>query len=464
MGRVIKVTILDSGILQIVPQNAFSGENNAVQLNCYCSDALKDYTKYIDFESNGVKYRSPAFTDGLANFVFNIPNIISNYNTLFQFVFISGEQIIKTQKGTIYVQESVNAVDQITFESGDILDDFETRITLVEGKVDDIVQTISYDDLAELKSGDGLKAGKFYKIEYTTKHVIPNTEVINEGTLENLIILATSSNTFHNKAISIEYPKDEIDYDFDDNICEDDITTRTGWITRRKDTIYNNEVVGFDFKNAKFRRFTVDLVASGVSEWVYDDAHSKGDLVYNGTDIYVCIKNLVGNPDITETEFWLKICNTTDYICLDSTGLTKIYINETEVILKGNTTNFEDNYLFDYTNANNINNYVKCTVENNNTISGGDFSNNTISEDFYNNTISGGFYYNTISGGEFSYNTISQNFRYNQILTNVDTIDFTLSTFVYNNFNKTIGLNSLDVLYLSYIDGDNVQQFINITD
>lgn len=135
MGRIIKVTILDSGILQIVPQNAFSGENNAVQLDCYCSDTLKDYTKYIDFESNGVKYRSPAFTANDPNFTFNIPNIISNYNTLFQFVFIQGDTVIKTQKGTIYVQESVNAADQITFESGDILDDFETRISNMESDV-----------------------------------------------------------------------------------------------------------------------------------------------------------------------------------------------------------------------------------------------------------------------------------------------------------------------------------------
>lgn len=107
----------------------------------------------------------------------------------------------------------------------------------------------TYNKLKELKEAAKLKPGTYYCFEYETKHIIPNTNIIHTGNTEELVILATGSGTFSTNAYSLQNYIDEIDYDFNANYVENGSEPRKGFITRRKDMLLNNEVVGFDFKN-----------------------------------------------------------------------------------------------------------------------------------------------------------------------------------------------------------------------
>lgn len=102
---------------------------------------------------------------------------------------------------------------------------------------------------------------------------------------------------------------------------------------------------------------------------------------------------------------------------------------------------------------------------------GSDFSSNTVGFGFYENTIRGHCTNNTVNSN-FSVNTIESYFHdcivknhfvFNVINNYVETIDFTNATHVYENYSCTIGKNSSFALFLSYINGSNVQQIVSAT-
>lgn len=116
---------------------------------------------------------------------------------------------------------------------------------------------ITYDALKLLATNNQLVAGQFYRIiDFITKHLIPTTNFINIGNSEPIIILALSSNSFHNQAYSELYVNDLIFYDFSNNFCEDSLTPRPGYIYRRISTA-NNIDLPCDFRNYKVRSYRI---------------------------------------------------------------------------------------------------------------------------------------------------------------------------------------------------------------
>jgi hypothetical protein len=152
------------------------------------------------------------------------------------------------------------------------------------------------------------------------------------------------------------------------------------------------------------------------------------------------------------------------------------------------STNFEGNQ-FNQIDSNNFsgntfNNIAGNNFSNNNIL--GVFSYNTIGSYFYNNTIGDGFgygfstsqgnnignyfYSNTI--GEYFYNneivdgfylnSVVDYFQLNNVKTSLSSIDFTLATHVYGNYNCEIFKRQDSNNRLSYYDGADVIQIVNI--
>jgi len=297
-----------------------------------------------------------------------------------------GDQWLNTESDKYYIlmdDSSRNAVwleDQLTgdsalainvvydpTESGLTAENVQTAldeiVTLIPGDIN-LYVNILYSDLAALKSTNLLVIGQKYRItDHQTKHLIPNTTAIWLGTVEPLILTATSLNTFDTVVQSELFPNDIIHYNFDDNSCEDGIwspvlqryeggTTRTGKIAYRQDTV-RELATHYDWRNVKFRRWKVDAIAwvSGTSYLVCDVVKSS-----NG-NIYVCKINISGTTDpsldTVNWQLWLDIVTnpfqswTSDNTLFNIGGITT-----TNLIINNITpiTDYNDYYTFTITN------------------------------------------------------------------------------------------------------------------
>ena len=116
------------------------------------------------------------------------------------------------------------------------------------------------DAFRTLVTNSQLTAGTQYKFPFTTTHEIPGTSTIHNGTTENILVLATSNNTYSNLVVSESFPDDVIVVDLTDIVAEDSSTARDGKILFRSDT--KNELIAhFDFRNVLFRRYAIDLAS-----------------------------------------------------------------------------------------------------------------------------------------------------------------------------------------------------------
>ena len=313
----------------------------------------------------------------------------------------------------------------------------------------------TYSELTTLIDSSSLVPGQYYRItDYATAHNIigTNQSEINVGTVEPLVVLATSTSTLHHQAYSTLYPQDIIHYDITGGNTNDTsffvggtpITGLKGIVYYRKDTVKNVSTY-FDFRNVINRRWAINP-----NTWSAG-SYNQYDVVTDGTNVYVSLKN--GNTDILSvTASWQNIWSMSkSYI---STSLLYFYIGNLEIPV--NNSDYQDYLTFvDYTTAYNFE-LDSCNVENIGTILGnnvfgfdatpgnGNTYNNTIGQDFQSNTIGYNFKSNTIGryfqsntiGDYFQSNTIGYNFQYNTIGYN-----FQYNTIGDNFESNTIGDN-----------------------
>ena len=154
---------------------------------------------------------------------------------------------------------------------------FANHADLIDGLT---TVSIQYLDLVNLKDSNLLVEGTFYKINnFRTKHIIQNSaNILNTGSSEPLIVLATSINKFDIQAYSTIYPNDTIEYDFDDNLCEDGITDRNGKIIYRKDN-YKLLSTHYDWRAVK------NVLYNNYS-FVYSSGSKDNDDLFSATIIY----------------------------------------------------------------------------------------------------------------------------------------------------------------------------------
>jgi hypothetical protein len=365
------------------------------------------------------------------------------------------------------------------------------------------VISLTYSELSTLVSGNTLVPGQKYLInDYQTVHLIPNTNDINTGPIEPLLVTASSTKTLEPIAYSTLFPQDIIYYNIesDQNIVSG---STKGYIYRRIDTIKNNDI-GFDYRNVKFRRWQINVTTSDLTG--SGNAYSQYSVVLKtGTNqIYLKLDNTPSVP-FTNTSLWMRLpwsnlqyvsptnnnlvidnytipvsANYMDYTMFSTeptiNGIQcdyySIYENKIKGICDGsdiisnlNTVFFEkmdtnaihptnnhfwNNTIGSYFRGNTIGyNFDFNTIISysfNDNIIGNTFTNNTIDYNFYNNLIGNNSNYNII-GNNFNYNIIGYNFQLNHI-GNYFSHNITGSNFggnvIGDNFNyNTIG-NSFD--------------------
>lgn len=124
--------------------------------------------------------------------------------------------------------------------------------------------SILYADLFTAYTNGTLIPGMFYLItDFETCYDRPNYDsngntvttgnYVASGTIEPLLVLATSATTFAAEAYSLTYPKDKIKYDITFNTTEVTAGTAKGRITERIDE--RNNRTDYDFRNVEFIRY-----------------------------------------------------------------------------------------------------------------------------------------------------------------------------------------------------------------
>jgi len=344
---------------------------------------------------------------------------------------------------------------------------------------------VTYSQLTGLTMSSGLTAGSYYKItDYQTVHYMfdgdTRIDEINVGTVEPLTILAKSTSVLDNKAYSELYPQDIIYYDWKSDYWIQDmafsnidsvikygsliepnlsgvtlISGYKGVIYKREDT-KNNNILGYDFRNVKFRRWNVGELLYGFSTQ-YIGLYSTYEGVSGLTD-YIDVYTFHGFDEYNTYE--INVRNNTIKNINDTqtqwNGIIGSSLSNTVFYLVGNNSTFQiytvyDNNIGIFSELNTIDGagFYSNTIGSNfntNTI-GSDFNTNTIGSVFNTNTIGSDFNTNTI-GSVFNTNTIGNSFNGNTIGSNFNTntigSDFNTNT-IGNSFNgNTIG-NSFNV-------------------
>jgi hypothetical protein len=182
----------------------------------------------------------------------------------------SDRQIIQPSDESITLSGSTNFVGTLKSKGVEIdatdtnaevgyslIYDENGRIVLKDNRSAGFVVEITFDELNILKNESKLEVGIWYKIiDFQTIHRITNTSEINIGPIEPLYIQAISEDQFSNKVYSDTFPNDIIEFDFTNQLCEDNTTPRKGVITFRKD-IVNDTYTQYDWRHAKFRRWKI---------------------------------------------------------------------------------------------------------------------------------------------------------------------------------------------------------------
>lgn len=159
------------------------------------------------------------------------------------------------------------------------------------------ITSTTYGDLETKVSNSELSPGAFYSFEYEAKHYIRNTSItpiLNidvptypaNGIKETLIVQAISVNSFSFDAISLDYPSDEIKYDFSQNFVLDlnDVptaTAKTGEITYRKAKDQLGDISAYyDIRNDWTAHFALDPTSITVAHTDTSVSKSKGNVIY----------------------------------------------------------------------------------------------------------------------------------------------------------------------------------------
>ena len=147
-------------------------------------------------------------------------------------------------------------------------------------------EEVTHSELEALIQGSELKRGAKYLItDYQTIYLQSDYEInrllkpytpsmVKTGTVEPLLVQATSNSTISLEAKSILFPDDIIEYLHESEVLEG--TTTKGKIIRRRDKANND--IPFDFRQVKFKRYEVTPLSGKYFE--YRDNGNDSDEFY----------------------------------------------------------------------------------------------------------------------------------------------------------------------------------------
>ena len=309
-------------------------------------------------------------------------------------------------------------------------------------------------------------------------------------------------NYFDNSATilinTVFYLKDQNYYSVYNNTFGPEILGNTilGFINNNNITYYfNNNIIGHNFSNNSFNQFSNNIVANYFTtnrNSFNFNSNTCGPQTTNNTFFDNCYSNLLAD------NFGSNTCDANFSVNYIGSGFNNNTIGKTF------SSNKIDKYFNNNIVGNNCNNNKIKSYSSYNNISSG-FYNNNIGDNFFSNSLSVNFDSNTISSdfryniiaNEFNSNSIGNNFNRNSIgnffshntignyfgvntigdsfssnitisnfnsvtaMRNISGINFTSSTIVYQNGNKTLFTNSGNTVRLSYYNSTDI---LTITD
>ncbi|WP_026463469.1 hypothetical protein [Adhaeribacter aquaticus] len=194
----------------------------------------------------------------------------------------------------------------------------------------------TFEEINALKNASSLLVHRYYTVlDFQTIHFKTGTSEIVTGPTEEITLLATSSNSFAKQAWSSTYSNHYIEFDFNNQVCEDNITPRKGKIELRRDPVSGNEAE-FDFLAVKHK-----LNPANVLDWNSGVTYGLG-AVRRGSNGHIYASRKSGNigndpilsPDVGFTlglaysnEWWALIMVVTDnggYCCFTGGGTARI--------------------------------------------------------------------------------------------------------------------------------------------
>jgi len=295
-----------------------------------------------------------------------------------------------------------------------------TGVSLVDGG------SLYYDGEYSIPGGNN-DAIIQVSVGYKTYQVAGNT-----NPLEPLIVAAAGTNSLETICKSTIYGQDIIYYNIDDN--SEGFTK--GKIYRRIDTIQNNDI-GTDWRHIKYRRWKLNVT----NDWVNGQVYNRGDIVKNGTSIYMCYRT---------TELWNASLYNFIQLGFNNGDYAGMYTNYNNIYLGINIyDSFDDTYFSaaalsdDYRDTLMFTEYGSAIVNNkfetkylhNSVFIGNNFYSNTVGNNFNSNTVGNNFYSNTV-GNDFNLNIVGSYFNSNTVENNFN------SNAIGNNFYfNTVGMS-----------------------
>ena len=299
--------------------------------------------------------------------------------------------------------------------------------------------SVTYDQLATLIGESGLLPGQKYLItDYKTIYIQPVTDIVmDDATVEPLIVTALDVDKLEPIAFSPSKPKDVIYYDVENNTTKyewADVTSR-GVIYRRIDQ--NGNDLSYDFKAVKFRRWAIDI--DEIPTWSSTEDYEWGAVVktfisntyrvfiqgVNKTSTNETPNTAGGSNWILYREWHISDSPLQKYVGINEDDVSLYLLDDQEVVIPILATDSLDFYTFnsqtvaetDMSGLDTVyNNAFGVLVGglNNNVFIGDSFYNNTVGNDFYNNTV-GNYFFNNTVGNNFSGNTVGNSFNLNTV-------------------------------------------------
>ena len=320
--------------------------------------------------------------------------------------------------------------------------------------------SVTYAELVNLITNNLLIKGGFYlltdfqtiydQMDFDAGGSLKPTLTTKTGNVEQIWVLALSSNQIAKKAYSATYPNDQIQYDWTYNATFVNGSPAKGRISERIDE--NNNRTDYDHREIKFIRYN-----DGVGNFtvINDNGNARGEFLtfvqnFTGGTVkdnwlgdFYSIGASVGQEYANNVFSGNSVISNTSSSLFYNNTFSGGYVNRNTFNGEVNNNTFRgyvySNTFSGYVNRNRFSGHVY-----NNTFSGYVY-NNTFSGNVYRNTFSDYVYSNTFSGGDVHSNTFS-----GAVNTN------TFSGYVFNNtFSGAVNTNTFSGnVYSNTFSGD----------
>ena len=339
------------------------------------------------------------------------------------------------------------ATDNVYSQTGGVTKKFTLKSILdLQDGIDTI--SITYADFYNAITNSQLVGGMTYVItdfqtiydqmDFDASGALKPTLVTKTGAIEQIWVLALSSNQIADRAYSRTYPKDEIQYDWTYNTTLVNGAPAKGRISERIDE-WNNRT-DYDHREIKFIRYddgNGNFVQINDSGRTSQEFLTFGNSYGGGGDIY---NNYLGDfysiGQLFGQEYGNNVFNT-----------SLLIYTTTSSLFRNNT--FVNGKVFSNVFSGDINSNIFLTDVYSNTFSG-DINSNLFEGEIRLNTFSG-----TINANTFTYTTILSYLNIVAYLTG-KIIDDTTYPFLFGtDYEKKILKASNGDIYIRYFDGTN---------